>query len=49
MGLSNKFIVTDSQLTSSSKLKNFTGAERGRIYTEKDGSFTGGWVPRFVF
>ncbi|XP_052092501.1 mucin-5AC-like [Mytilus californianus] len=45
MGLSNKFIVTDSQLTSSSKLNNFTGAERGRIYTEKDGSFTGGWVP----
>jgi len=46
MGLSNKMIVTDSQLTASSKLNEFSGANRGRIYMEKDGSLTGGWIPR---
>ncbi|KAK3108253.1 hypothetical protein FSP39_004202 [Pinctada imbricata] len=45
LGITNKAIIADTQLTASSILDGFHGAERGRIYTEKDGSFSGGWTP----
>ncbi|XP_052248669.1 mucin-5AC-like isoform X9 [Dreissena polymorpha] len=44
MGIENHLIVKDIQLSASSSKDQFTGAERARLYSEKDGSFSGGWM-----
>ena len=46
MGVENPLLVKDKQLSASSSLDVVHGAERGRLYAMKDGSFSGGWVPK---
>jgi len=46
MGLADKHIVKDYQITASTYLDRFHVASRARIYTQKDGSYAGGWMPR---
>ena len=44
MGIANHLVVKDQQLSASSSRDQFSGAERARLDTMKDGSYTGGWV-----
>lgn len=44
MGVENELIVKDQQLSASSSKDMFSGAERARLYGDKDGSFVGAWV-----
>ena len=46
MGVQNPLLVLDKQLSASSSLDIVHGAERGRLYAMKEGSFSGGWVPK---
>ncbi|XP_076461744.1 uncharacterized protein LOC143294198 [Babylonia areolata] len=46
MGLTNPDIVSSNQLQASSVLDVFHSADRARIYTQKDGPYSGGWQPR---
>ncbi|XP_067650638.1 mucin-5AC-like [Haliotis asinina] len=48
MGIENPGLVGDRQLTASSSLNQFTGAERARPYTQKDGAYSGGWIPKYT-
>jgi hypothetical protein len=48
MGVENHLIVKDQQLSASSSKDMFTGPERARLYGDKDGSFAGAWVPRYI-
>ncbi|XP_048245023.1 mucin-5AC-like isoform X2 [Haliotis rufescens] len=48
MGIQNPGLIGDRQLTASSSLNEFTGAERARPYTQKDGSYSGGWIPKYT-
>ncbi|XP_033761396.1 mucin-5AC-like [Pecten maximus] len=45
MGMADKQIIKDFQLSASSYLDRFHNAGRGRIFTQKDGSYGGGWIP----
>ena len=46
MGINDRQIIKDFQIKASSYLDRFHYASRGRIYTQKDGSYGGGWIPR---
>ncbi|KAL3831915.1 hypothetical protein ACJMK2_023609 [Sinanodonta woodiana] len=46
MGIENPLIIGDKQLSASSSQDTFHSASRGRLYSEKDGSFAGAWVPQ---
>ncbi|KAK3611486.1 hypothetical protein CHS0354_039099 [Potamilus streckersoni] len=46
MGVENSLIIGDKQLSASSSQDTFHSASRGRLYSEKDGSFAGAWVPQ---
>lgn len=46
MGIENHLVVSDKQLSASSSKDVYSGAERGRLYADQDGSFSGGWVAR---
>ena len=46
MGVDNPLLVKDTQLSASSSLDIVHGAERGRLNAMKDGSYSGGWVPK---
>ena len=47
MGLSNPDIVSNNQLRASSELDAFHRADRSRVFTQKDGPYSGGWQPRY--
>lgn len=49
MGLSNGLIVSNAQFKASSVLDSFHGPERARLYSHRDGGYTGGWTPRSEF
>ncbi|KAL8604894.1 hypothetical protein ACOMHN_028522 [Nucella lapillus] len=46
MGLTNPEIVSTKQLRASSSLDVYHKPDRARIYTQKDGPYSGGWQPR---
>lgn len=49
MGLSNGLITSNAQFKASSVLDSFHGPERARLYSHRDGDYTGGWTPRSEF